>query len=274
MNKLDELGDRMKIYEGIECNRRFMALLPVCVRIDGKGFHQFTKGLDVPFDENLTLLMQIVTEALVKETNAVIGHTQSDEISLIYYSNSVKSQILFDRKIFKIVSVLASLTTATFNRYLPELIPQKAHRVALFDCRAWSVPTLVEAANTILWREFDATKNSISMAARSCYSHKQLQGKNGKDMQELLLKKDINWNDYPASFKRGTYYQRRKIVRKYTIDEIEKLPPQHNARKNPDMETVRTEVRKLDMPPFSKVLNRVGVIFGEEVPVTDTKDLV
>ena len=267
MSKLDELDDRMKMYEGMECGRKFMSLLPVCVRIDGKSFHNFTKRLERPFDIRFSTLMNIVTEALVKETNAIIGYTQSDEISLIYYSDNSKSQIFFDGKIHKMVSVLSSLATATFNRYLPELIPEKAEGVALFDCRAWSVPNLMEAANTILWREFDATKNSISMAARKYYSHKELQEKNGKEMQEMLFQKGINWNDYPTSFKRGTYYQRRKIMRKFTPDEIEQLPEKHQARKDTNLEIIRTEIRKLEMPPFSKIINRVEVIFDGADPI-------
>ena len=72
------------------------------------------------------------------------------------------------------VSVVASMTTAFFNAHLAEYLPEKAGELALFDCRVWQVPTLEEAANTLLWREFDATKNSISMAARHYYPHEAL----------------------------------------------------------------------------------------------------
>jgi len=266
---MDDLGDRMKMYEGRESKRKFLPMVPICVRIDGKNFSQFTKGLERPYDVRLSELMGIVVDTLVKETNACIGHTQSDEISLVYYSDNLKSQIFFDRKILKMVSVLTSVTTATFNAYLSKMIPEKAHRVALFDCRAWEVPTKQEAANVILWREFDATKNSISMAARVYYSHKQLHKKNGKDMQEMLFEKGVNWNDYPANFKRGMYFQKRTVLRKFDTKEIEKLPPKHEARENPDLEIERTEVRRLDMPVFSKVTNRVGVIFNGEDPIIE-----
>ena len=39
----DTFGDRMKMYEGIEAQRAFMPGLPICVRIDGRAFHTFSR---------------------------------------------------------------------------------------------------------------------------------------------------------------------------------------------------------------------------------------
>ena len=52
----DALGDRMKGYEMVEAGRRFMPLLPVIARSDGKCFSKFTKVLARPFDERLSVL--------------------------------------------------------------------------------------------------------------------------------------------------------------------------------------------------------------------------
>ncbi|MBL8909330.1 MAG: hypothetical protein JNM17_01385 [Archangium sp.] len=81
-----------------------------------------------------------------------------------------------------------------------------------------------------------------------------------------MFQKGINWNDYPAFFKRGTFVQRRSVKRKFTAAELELLPPKHEARRNPELEVERTEVREIDMPPFGKVINRVGVLFDGEEP--------
>ncbi len=89
------------------------------------------------------------------------------------------------------VSVLASMTTAFFNAHLPELLPEKIGILALFDCRVWQAPTLAEAANTFLWREFDAAKNSLSMAARHYYPHEALHKKTSAEMQEMLWQKGV-----------------------------------------------------------------------------------
>ncbi len=267
----DAFGDRMKMFEQAEAGRRFMPLLPVLARLDGKGFSKFTKGMDRPYDVRLSNLMIDTTAHLVKETNACCGYTQSDEITLAWYSDDINSQIFFDGKIQKMVSVLASMCSVYFNSHLPDMFDARdiEHRVgtAVFDCRCWQVPSLVEGANAFLWREYDATKNSISMAASSVYSHKQLDGKNGSEKQELLHQKGINWNDYPSFFKRGSYIQRRVIKSKLRPEDLESLPEKHHARLNPDLEIERSEIKRIDMPRFSSVFNRADVIFRGEEPV-------
>ena len=263
---VDSLGDRMKMYEGMETERRFLPLLPICARMDGKGFSRFTRGLAQPFDPRLTELMRETTRYLVQETQACMGYTQSDEITLVWYSAESKSQIFFDRRIQKMTSVLASMTTSYFSSRLDESLPEKAGQCVFFDARVWQLPNKEEAANVFLWREFDATKNSVSMAARTLYSHAQLQKKTSSEMQEMLWQKGVNWNDYPAAFKRGTYFQRRTVTRAFTSEERQKLPPKHAAHRNPDLMIERTEVRPLEMPPFSKVNNRVEVIFSGATP--------
>lgn len=265
----DQFGNRMKAYERREAGRRFLPLLPVCARLDGKGFSRFTKGLQRPFDIRMVELMCRTTVFLVEETQACIGYTQSDEISLVWYSDEYDSQIFFDRRVQKMVSVLASMTTAFFNGHISEHLPEKTGVPALFDCRVWQVPTLEEAANTLLWREYDATKNSVSMAARHYYPHEDLHKKSGNEMQEMLWQQGVNWNDYPPFFKRGTFVQKRKVIQSFTAEEIEQLPAKHFARKNPALMIERSEVQRLDMPPFAKVKNRIEVIFDGANPVTE-----
>lgn len=264
----DDLGDRMKVYESAEAGRRMMDQLPICARIDGKGFSRFTRELKRPYDERLSKLMVDTTRFLVEETTALVGYTQSDEISLLWYQADPKSQVYLDRRIQKMTSILSSMATARFNAGLAEAIPEKKGELALFDCRVWAVPSKDEAANTLLWRERDASKNSVSMAARALYSHAQLQDKSSSEMQEMLFQKGVNWNDYPAFFKRGTFLLRRSSERKFTEEELAVLPPKHAAKANPDLLVSRSEVRAVEMPSFGKVLNRVGVLFDGEAPLT------
>lgn len=62
----------------------------------------------------------------------------------------------------------------------------------------------VEVANYFVWRQRDAVRNSISMAAQAHFSHKRLQRVSTGAMQELLWSEaGVNWNDYPAACKRG-----------------------------------------------------------------------
>lgn len=77
-------------------------------------------------------------------------------------------------------------------------------RGALFDARAFNVPK-EEVMNCLIWRQQDATRNSIQSAGQAQFSHKQLMGKSCNEIQDMLFtKKGINWNDYPTFCKRGT----------------------------------------------------------------------
>jgi tRNA(His) guanylyltransferase len=262
-----ELADRMKLYETIGAGQHLIPNLPVCIRIDGKAFHSWTRGLRRPYDGCLHTLFDDTTKFLVEASDAVIGYTQSDEITLILSNGGQPdSQVFFDGRVSKLTSVLASMATAKFNGLVPSILPEKRDRLACFDCRVWTVPTEQEAVNCLIWRELDATRNSIQMAAQALYSHKQLHQRNTSQMQEMLRQKGINWYDYPARFKRGGYFQRRVIERTFAVEELEQMPPLHEARKNPDLLMTRQVITPLDLQPLLQVANRVEVIFRRCAP--------
>ncbi len=264
----DSLGDRMKIYERAYGGQALMPNAPACARLDGKAFHTFTRGLARPYDSRLSDLMVKLTKFLVAETSATVGYTQSDEVSLIWNSRNPDTMLPFDGKPFKLVSYLAASATAFFNRHLGAAIPEKATSVPLFDARVWSMPTLDEAALYLLWREQDATRNSVSMAAQSYYNHKQLHQVSSSKKMDLLMDKGINWNDYPSFFKRGVYVTRRESLRGYSAIEIDKLPAKHRARTDPELKVIRRDIVMMDLPPLGTVSNRIGVLFGGESALT------
>lgn len=86
------LGDRMRTYEGMETDRRFIPRLPIIARLDGRSFHSFARGLAKPYDERLSRLMISTTKFLVEESCCRIGYTQSDEIYLLYFMVRALSQ--------------------------------------------------------------------------------------------------------------------------------------------------------------------------------------
>jgi tRNA(His) guanylyltransferase len=262
----DALGDRMKMYEGIEAGRRLMPLAPTLARIDGRAFHSFTRGMERPFDPRFSAAMVATTEHLVRETGACMGYTQSDEITLAWHSTDIKSQIYFDGRVAKMVSQLAAQATLAFFREVLTRMPEYAPRLPTFDARVWQVPNRTEAANVFLWREWDATKNSLSMAAAAFYSPKQMHGKHGGDQHDMLHAAGVNWNDYPAGFKRGTYVQRKRVTRPFSADELGALPPKHAARTNPNLVVERSDVGVVNLPPIGTMANREAVIFDGAAP--------
>lgn len=264
----DALGDRMKAYEARETDRRFLPMLPVYARIDGRSFSRFTRNMERPYDEMMSQSMIQMTMDLIADTHARIGYTQSDEISLVWLNETYDGEIFFGGKIMKMVSVLAALATAHFIRHVDAPF-NRDNGIPHFDCRAFQLPNKIEAANVFLWRELDATKNAISMAARSKYSHREVDGKNSAEMQEMLFNAGINFNDYPPFFKRGTFVRRIIESRFLTNDELKKIPAEH--RPSSEDWFMRSVIETLEMPKFSTVTNRVEVIFDGATPIVETK---
>lgn len=263
----DDFGDRMKGYEGAEAMRKLMPLLPIMVRLDGRAFHTFTRGMARPYDHEFHGLMCETTMHLVKETNAVLGYTQSDEISLVILPQG-KAEPYFGGRIQKICSILAASCSVKFNWELSRVYPDLGDKFPIFDARVWNVPTLQEAANTILWREQDAAKNSISSAANAYFSHKSLHGLDSKQKQEKLFQeKGINWNDYPDGCKHGYFIKRVVTSKPFTTEELASLPPKHEAHKNPNLIITRSKYSLVEMPKLSSIQNLPDVLFGDAEPV-------
>jgi tRNA(His) 5'-end guanylyltransferase len=257
----DNFGDRMKLYEAAEAARKFMPLLPIVVRIDGKNFKNFTRHMSKPFDDKFISCMQQTTEELVRETCARIGYCQSDEITLIFQQSAFDSEIYFNGKIQKLVSVIASLTTGYFIQAYMTHFGEFPKKLPAFDTRAFQVPDQMEAVNQLRWRVQDATKNAIMSAARSLYSHRELNGKNTSEMQEMMWVKGINFNDYSPDIKEGSFFQ-RKTVWLPVADELTPVPPYTGT-----IMAARTKIQKLNMPIFSKIKNITEVVFDQVDPL-------
>lgn len=262
----DTLGDRIKAYEAMT-EIQLIPLLPIVARIDGRTFHTFTKGMKRPYDEKMTNAMISTAKRLAESTDARIAYTQSDEITLIWYSDNTKSQTFFNGRHSKLVSNLAAMATLYFYQEVLKNMPEYASRNPTFDCRVFNVPTIQEACNVLTWRELDATKNAVSQAAREFYSDKECLGKNSSDKQEMLFDKGVNFNNYPDSFKRGTYVIRKQTETVFTAEEIEKLPPKHAARTNPLLKVKRQMFVAVNLPVITKIVNVVDVVFNNSEPI-------
>ncbi len=262
----ETLGDWCKWLEKNFSPDVMIPTLPVIIRLDGNNFSKWTIGLEKPFDEKLNQLMAETVKYLVQETNAVVGYTQSDEITLILYSSDRKSSIYNDGKKQKILSKLTAKCVNFFNERRKELLPNH-DKVAVFDARIYQTPTLHDAAIQLLWRENDATKNSISMLAQSLFSHNSLENLNGNQMQDkMMLEEGVNWNDLPVKYKRGTYVKRIKTFTPFTPEELAELPPMHNAHKNPELVIERSVIKEIEYPIFSSISNKADVIFNDAEP--------
>lgn len=207
-----KLSDRIKeLYED-RTKQFLMRRMITIIRLDGKGFSKFTKGLNKPFDDGFSDDMDATAVFLCENIQgAKFAYTQSDEISIVLTDfDNLETSAWFDYNVQKMVSIAASLATAKFNQLRAF---RGETKLAQFDARVFQVPSINEMVNTILWRQQDCTRNSISMAASANFSHKLLEGKSGNDKQEMLFKeKGINWNDYKVKYKRGVVVSKKSIT--------------------------------------------------------------
>lgn len=224
-NKKDSLGDRMKsFYEAIP-KTFLMRRTPVIIRIDGRAFHTFTRNFNKPFDMVLSKAMSETMKTLCENIQGcVLGYTQSDEITLVLQDyKELKTQAWFDYNVQKMCSIAASMATLYFNKYfeyfaceaiensefglensLLDAYKNSIEKGGMFDARCFNVP-IDEVTNCLIWRQQDASRNSIEMVGRYYLGHKKLHKKNGSDIQDMLMSEfKINWNDYPTRLKRGT----------------------------------------------------------------------
>jgi len=101
------------------------------------------------------------------------------------------------------------------------------------------------AAENLMWRETDAIRNSVTMAASTYYSHKELQGKGHNTKLKMLREKDIEWNDYPTHFKQGIFARRVTSMVKLSDAELANIP--EKFRPDPNNMTVRTRVENVEL---------------------------
>ncbi len=172
------------------------------IRVDGRSFSRFTESsFEKPFDLQFHNLMVQTAKTLLEELQGIYAYTESDEISILLPQN----WDLFDRSWEKIVSVSASIASATFTH--------AAQTIVQFDSRVWIGANKSQVVDYFNWRQADATRCALN---GWCYwtlrkagesvgkATSMLEGKSVGFKNELLFQRGINFNDLPAWQRRGT----------------------------------------------------------------------
>lgn len=230
--------------------------MPLIIRVDGCHFHTYTKSCKKPVDAGLVECMNDTAKELCKTVQGCqLAYVQSDEISLLLTNyTTLDTQSWFDNNIQKMVSVSASVASVTFTTNSYKIwgddqveggdgypISSPIIKPAYFDSRAFLLPR-EDVCNYFLWRQQDATRNSVQMLARSLYSHKQCTDKNNSELQEMIFQKGINWNDCPISQKRGRCVTKQQVSKQAV-----------NLKTNENVTALRSEwVVGVNIPVFSQ----------------------
>ena len=226
----ETLSEKMKRFES-ENITKLKPKTPVIIRLDGKAFHTFTRGLTKPFDKDLSDIMQYTAMKLAEEIqNVKFIYSQSDEISILLTDwDNPNTDTWYGYRVQKMTSVSASVATLAFNEKIERLtseywskmmskyIPWEEEKLykerydiwkskkfkALFDSRAFNLD-LDEVSNYFLYRYKDAKRNSAQALAQSEFSQKQLVNVSCPEMIEMVKEKTgIDYNDLPSVQKVG-----------------------------------------------------------------------
>lgn len=237
------LGDRMKSYEAAN-SIRLGSGVPTILRLDGHGFSKFTANFARPFDQRVhDAMVATCGDLLTHFPSSTLAYTQSDEITLVF-PFGVGS---FNDRVQKIVSLAAAFTSVRFNLHLTTAVaafPEPAVRdsdvlgTAHFDGRLFTVPSVEEALNCVLWRcRGDAIRNSVSAFARTLFSTKELHKKSTATMVEMIEKqKGVDFSDaVPSWAAEGTLVKKEQY-------EVEG----QNAKSGEVEKTLRTRTRAVD----------------------------
>jgi tRNA(His) guanylyltransferase len=213
----DPLGDRLK--EEFESQTRL--LLPrkthTIIRLDGKAFHTYTRGLPKPFDVTLHEDLVRATQLLCKHVSGVVfAYVQSDEVSLLVTDLAkATTEPWYRGNVQKIASVTASILTAKFNELRNLGLGDVGEQLAFFDSRVFTIPERDEVVNYFHWRYLDTWRNAISSLASVHFSARELQHKGLVERLDMLRAKGIEARDFDPRFLNASVVE--PVVRESTV---------------------------------------------------------
>lgn len=229
-DSFNEIGDWCKLREQellgvtqIAADDHFM------IRVDGRAFHTFTRGMERPFSTPFRNAMKAAASAVLSQLKPQFVYFQSDEITYVWTAKSTPGYTHpFKGKVSKLLSIVASLTSVAFYKACVDEGIDVADKLPHFDARLVEVlpngTTLQSIMQPSQWRENDAMRNAIAMVAQSMFSHSELHGKNTTAQVAMATEAGFAWNQVPRGYLRGTYLAKSVEERTLTEEEILRIP--------------------------------------------------
>lgn len=194
---------------------------PILLMLDGRSFsHNIKKKFKLPFDKDFINMMNETAIYVCEKVQGVkFGYVQSDEISLFATKSNENSDIFFNGRLTKILSIVASIATGYFNKLLMlhyfnnDIKKLEDFTPLQFDCKCWNVENKNDVYAWFLFRQLDCIKNSKAIVAQSHYTYKELLNLHTDEMIDKLLKeKNISWyNDFNDGEKYGRFIYKEEI---------------------------------------------------------------
>ncbi len=152
------------------------------IRVDGKSFSSYTRGLVKPFDEKFADDMDAAAWALAESVGGSVGvFVVSDEISLILTDlMNEDTQPEYGWGEAKLTSITAAISTAAFNA------DRDFRNPGLFDSRAFTLPDADAVQRYLAYRQGDGMRNAISTMGRLHYGKRGIEGVSANAMMRRL----------------------------------------------------------------------------------------
>lgn len=204
-------------------NYKLLPKLPLIITINGRGFSKISALLEKPYSEKLAQCFHSTLLKLVQEIDgAIFGYSFNDEITIIARNDqNPETSPWYDNNIQKIVSVVSSIATSHFNN-CALAVELELMGEAIFYTSVYAVPNISDAISVVLHKQQQSLQNSVYCACLyellnkfdKNYIKEILAGTTIDDKINLLSQEcGVNYNDYPASFRRGVAcYRSPKIV--------------------------------------------------------------
>ncbi|GAA5987073.1 hypothetical protein JCM10908_001015 [Rhodotorula pacifica] len=190
------------------------------IRIDGKGFHGFSKlhNFEKPNDKKALTLMNEAAKRVVggRELNGecVLAFGESDEYSFVFK----RTCKLHGRRASKLVTLVVSIFSAAYVALWPQYFPNSPltlEELPVFDGRVVQYTSEEEVRDYLRWRQVDTHINNLYNTTfwalvlqggrTTTQADKDLQGTVSSEKQELLFSRfGINYNTVDDMYKKGS----------------------------------------------------------------------
>lgn len=192
------------------------------VRIDGNNFHEFSKrhNFTKPNDLRALGLMNASARAVLNDFGAIFfAYGQSDEYSFVFRKDSTNCS----RRSSKLLSLVVSLFTSNYvfkwSKFFPD---QELLYPPSFDSRIVIYPSEKNLRDYLSWRQVDCHINNLynttfwSLVLKGGMNNQKamesLKGTLSGDKNEILFSQfQINYNEVPQVYRKGTVLYKRKV---------------------------------------------------------------
>ena len=219
---MSKLKDRIISYQEAT-DYKLLNRVPLIITINGRSFAKATSLLDKPYCHKFAECMFSTTLRLCNEIEGTLfAYYFNDEITIIARNDQSNDTVpWFDNKIQKICSATAAMATVYFNECTSS-IGLNILGEPIFTSQVFVVPNISESINTIIYKQ----QHNFHIAIQSaCFYEllkfydkntikEMLSGLSIDEKMELLQQEcNIDFNNYPASFKRGVaFYKVPKVI--------------------------------------------------------------